>query len=79
MLGELRSKRQDQLVLLDLPPLLLTDDFLTIAAHVDAVIVVAREGHTRRDDLTRLAEILGSVRLLGTVLNSSIQFERRAY
>jgi len=79
MLGELRSKRQDQLVLLDLPPLLLTDDFLTIASHVDAVIVVAREGHTRRDDLTRIAEILGGVRLLGTVLNSSIQFERRAY
>lgn len=79
MLAQLKSEGQDRIVLLDLPPLLLTDDFLTIAPHIDGVLVVAREGRTKRDDLARLGEILGSVRVLGTVLNHSIGFERRAY
>jgi protein-tyrosine kinase len=79
MLGELKTCEANRLVLLDLPPLLLTDDFMTIAAHLDGVVIVAREGRTKREDLTRLAEMLGPVRVLGTVLNHSAQFERRAY
>jgi protein-tyrosine kinase len=79
MLHELTKGDADRLVLLDLPPLLLTDHFLTIAAHLDGVVVVAREGRTKRDDLHHMQEILGSVRVLGTVLNHSTQFERRAY
>ena len=79
MLGELKASEPERLILLDLPPLLLTDDFLTIAAHLDGVVIVAREGRTKREDLTRISEILGSVRVLGTVLNHSTQFERRAY
>jgi len=79
MLSELKASMPERLVLFDLSPLLLTDDFLNIAAHLDGVIVVAREGRTRREDLARMSEILGSVRLLGTVLNHSSQFEKRAY
>lgn len=79
MLGELKTCEANRLVLLDLPPLLLTDDFMTIATHLDGVVIVAREGRTRREDLTRMAEILGPVRVLGTVLNHSASFERRAY
>ena len=79
MLAELKSFDANRLVLLDLPPLLLTDDFMTIASHLDGVIIVGREGRTKREDLTHMAEILGPVRVLGTVLNHSTQFERRAY
>jgi protein-tyrosine kinase len=79
MLAELKASQPERLVLFDLSPLLLTDDFLTIAAHLDGVVVVAREGRTRREDLTRMSEMLGSVRLLGTVLNHSTHFEKRAY
>ena len=78
MLGEFKHDA-NRLVLLDLPPLLLTDDFMTVAAHLDGVVIVAREGRTKRDDLTRMEEILGPARVLGTVLNHSAQFERRAY
>jgi Mrp family chromosome partitioning ATPase len=79
MLYELKTADADRLVVFDLPPLLLTDDFLTIAAHLDGVVVVAREGHTKRDDLHRMREMLGSALVLGTVLTHSTQFERRAY
>lgn len=79
MLAELKTADPRRLLLLDLPPLLLTDDFLTVASHLDGVVVVAREGRTKREDLERMKEALGSVRVLGTVLNHSTQFERRAY
>lgn len=79
MLAELKARSHERLVLLDLPPLLLTDDFMTIASRLDGVVVVAREGRTRREDLVRMRQILGSVTILGTVLNHSSQFERRAY
>jgi Mrp family chromosome partitioning ATPase len=79
MLGELKTCEPNRLVLLDLPPLLLSDDFMTIAAHLDGVVIVAREGRTKREDLARMADMLGPVRVLGTVLNHSAQFERRAY
>lgn len=79
MLEELKTARRDGLVIFDLPPVLLTDDFLTVAPVLDGVILVASEGITKRDDITRTREMLGSVRLLGTVLNRASESEKRAY
>jgi len=79
MLLELKSAQRDGIVILDLPPVLLTDDFLTVAPLLDAVILVACEGVTRRDDVTRVRELLGPVRLIGTVLNRASESEKRAY
>jgi len=79
MLLELKEAQRDGLVILDLPPVLLTDDFLTVAPLVDGVILVASEGVTRREDVTRVRELLGAVRLLGTVLNRASESEKRAY
>ncbi len=79
MLLELKTAQQEGLVILDLPPALLTDDFLTVAPLLDGVVLVASEGVTRREDVTRLRELLGSVRLVGTVLNRASESEKRAY
>jgi Mrp family chromosome partitioning ATPase len=79
MLQDLKSAQRDGLVIFDLPPVLLTDDFLTIAPLLDGVILVACEGVTKRDDVTRVRELLGSVRLIGTVLNRASESEKRAY
>jgi Mrp family chromosome partitioning ATPase len=79
LLHELKSRYQDRLVLIDLPPALLNDAVLTVAPLLDAVLIVGCEGRTRRDDLSRLREMLGGVALLGTVLNCATDFERRAY
>jgi Mrp family chromosome partitioning ATPase len=79
MLLELKSAQREGLVILDLPPVLLTDDFLTVAPLLDGVILVASEGITRREDVTRVRELLGPVRLIGTVLNRASESEKRAY
>ncbi len=79
LLTQLKSRYTDRLVIVDLPPALLADDVLTIAPLLDGVLLVVSEGRTRREDLTRLKELLGSVRVLGTVLNIASESEKRAY
>jgi protein-tyrosine kinase len=79
MLLELKTVQREGLVILDLPPVLLADDFLTVAPLLDGVMLVASEGITKRDDVTRVRELLGPLRLIGTVLNRASASENRAY
>ncbi len=59
------------LVILDAPPLLPVADASVLAAEVAGVLVVARAGRTRRDQMARAVERLTTVdaRILGAVLN----------
>ena len=59
--------------------MLLADDFLTIAPQLDCVLLVVSEGRSRREDVSRMKELLGGVRVLGTVLNASRESEHRSY
>lgn len=79
MLLELKVAQHEGLVIVDLPPVLLTDDFLTVAPLLDGVLLVTMEGVTKRDDVTRVREMLGPLRLVGTVLNRASESEKRAY
>jgi capsular exopolysaccharide synthesis family protein len=79
LLAELRNRYADRLIIVDLPPALLADDFLTIAPQLDCVLLVVSEGRSRREDVTRMKELLGGIRVLGTVLNVSRESERRSY
>jgi protein-tyrosine kinase len=79
LLQELKARYTDRLVIVDLPPVLLADDFLTLAPHLDGVLLVVSEGRTRREDVRRMKELLGGTRVLGTVLNFSGESEQRAY
>jgi protein-tyrosine kinase len=79
LLAELKSRYVDRLIIVDLPPVLLADDFLTIAPQLDCVLLVVSEGRSRREDVSRMKELLGGVRVLGTVLNVSGESERRSY
>ena len=76
---EIRSRYADRLVILDLPPVLLTDDVLTLAPSLDGVLLVIAEQRTRREDLQRAQSLLADVPQLGTVLNRATRSERRAY
>jgi len=78
-LQEIRSRYPDRLVILDLPPILLTDDVLTLAPHLDGLLLVISEQRTRREDLQRAQALLADVPQLGSVLNRATRSERRAY
>ena len=61
----------EPLILLDLPPLLSTDDALVVAPKVDACLLIVAEGHSRRDGAARALELLTDYKLAGIVLNQS--------
>jgi protein-tyrosine kinase len=72
LVAELRGRYTDRIIIFDLPPVLNADDALAFAPLVDAGLVVASEGGTRRDDLVRTIELLSAIPLVGTVLNRAV-------
>jgi protein-tyrosine kinase len=69
VVGELRARYPERIVLFDLPPVLVADDALSFAPLVDCGLVVAAEVRTRRNELVRTIELLHKTPLVGTVLN----------
>jgi Mrp family chromosome partitioning ATPase len=71
---------QDPIILIDLPPVLVTDEALLLAPRVDAVALVVAEGRTRRDSLGRARNLLGEFNFAGVILNrSSASFGADSY
>jgi len=61
--------RAEPIILIDLPPVLLTDDALVVAPKVDAVLVVASDGLTSQADLGKALDMLKEFPIAGVVLN----------
>jgi protein-tyrosine kinase len=59
------------LILVDLPPLLVSADSLVVAPKLSAMLLVVAEGVTRRDKLDQAVEALSNVTLAGIILNRS--------
>jgi len=79
LFNELKGLDPGRLLIVDLPPVLLSDDALTIAPLLDGVVLVVNERRTRREDVVRAIELLGNTKIVGTVLNRSRESEKRAY
>ena len=65
---------QNDIVLIDSPPLLPVTDAIALASWVDAVVVVGRLGRVTRDNALRLAEVLATIpgaKPIGVVLNDA--------
>jgi protein-tyrosine kinase len=69
----IRGISSNPLVLIDLPPVLVTDEALLVAPRVDATLLVVAEGKTRRDSLERAQKILADFRCAGVILNGSTE------
>jgi Mrp family chromosome partitioning ATPase len=75
----IRGIADDPLVIVDLPPVLLTDEALLVAPRVDATLLVVSEGKTRRDCLVRAKALLADFSSAGVILNSSSENLARGY
>ena len=71
LVSELKGRYKDRLVIFDLPPLLALDDAIAFKPYPDAMLLVAEDGETKKDDLLKSIEMLQGTPLLGTVLNKS--------
>ena len=79
LMKALRAASGEPLIVVDLPPALLSADVLAFAPQLDAVVLVVTEERTRREDLQRVFELLRATPVLGTVLNASSDAEKRNY
>lgn len=66
-------------IIVDLPPVMVADDVLSLAPKLDALLLVIRDGQTNTNDLKDSTELLADFNLLGTVLNDSDEQGRGTY
>ena len=79
LIDALRTSDGRRLLIVDLPPALLSDHVLTVSPLLDGFVLLVTEGQTLREDVERAFELLGRDRIVGTVLNRSSDSEQRAY
>jgi len=68
---ELKTRYPDRLVIYDMPPALSQDDSIAFMPHVDAVLMVVRDGVTRTDEIKSTLNRLSNANIIGTVLNNA--------
>jgi protein-tyrosine kinase len=68
----IKGRTTNPIVLIDLPPLLITDDALVIVPKIDAMLLVASEGSTDRAVFKKAVEILAEFPIAGVVLNRAV-------
>jgi capsular exopolysaccharide synthesis family protein len=73
MLDYIRRISANSLVLLDLPPVVNTDDALVVAPRVDATVLVVGEGRTNREHLQRALDLLADYPRAGVILNRAME------
>jgi capsular exopolysaccharide synthesis family protein len=71
LLAHIRLRSPNAFVLIDLPPVNLTDEALLIGPRVDAFLVVVAEGKTERKQLAQTLSALGEFTVAGVVVNRS--------
>ena len=79
LISALQSDSSRRIVLFDLPPLLLSDDVLTLAPKIDSVLLVVSEGLTNRKQVEDARQILQEMNLLGVMLNRSTERDDGTY
>jgi Mrp family chromosome partitioning ATPase len=71
LLHHIRRRSPGAIILIDLPPVLSTDEALVVAPRTDAIFMVVSEGLTRRDGLVKAFDLLSDFTVAGIILNRS--------
>jgi Mrp family chromosome partitioning ATPase len=78
LISDLRDRYNSRIVIFDLPPLLSSDDALTVLPKFDCVLLVVANGMNSKREIEDSLHHLGSANLIGTVLNKG-EPEKRSY
>jgi protein-tyrosine kinase len=72
-INALEAQSPRRIVILDMPPIMVSDDVLAFSPRVDSFLLVASQGVTARRTLANAREVLSELNLLGVVLNRSTE------
>ena len=67
----IRSVAFNPVIIIDLPPILVSDEAIVLAPRVDATALIVAEGRTHRDGLLRARQLLDDNTFAGLILNRS--------
>ncbi len=71
--NELKQRYQDRIVIVDLPPLLHTDDALIFMPNVDACVLVVAEGENSEEEVQSSIQLIDKEKYMGSILNKSAE------
>ncbi len=71
IIHQLKALGQQTITVVDLPPVLASDDVIAFSPLVDSLLLVVGQGRCRREDLRETQELLRESEILGVVLNRS--------
>ncbi|MNP42004.1 Tyrosine-protein kinase etk [compost metagenome] len=71
LIVDLRERYNSRVVIFDLPPVLSSDDVITILPKFDCVLLVVANGMNTKKEIEESLHHLGRANLIGTVLNKS--------
>jgi capsular exopolysaccharide synthesis family protein len=77
LVGALQQSFGSNLLIVDLPPILVGDDVVAVGPLFDCLLVVIAEGETEVEDLRKAAELVKQFNIVGTVLNKSSEKTKR--
>ena len=69
ILEYIRHTASNPFIVIDLPPVVVTDDALVVAPRVDATLLVVSESVTKRESLARAVDLLADFKVAGIALN----------
>jgi Mrp family chromosome partitioning ATPase len=79
LLSHIRLRSPDAVVIIDSPPVNVTDEALLVGPRVDAFLVVVSEGKTDRAQLAKALSTLGEFTVVGVVINRSSESQTSGY
>ena len=68
--AELSERYDDRVIILDSPPVMVAAESADLAGLVDAVILVVREGVSKKSDIQKTIDAIGKTKVLGMVYNA---------
>jgi len=69
LLQEAKLRYSDRYIIIDTPPPSMTSETNAIARQVDGIIIVIRQGKTRKKDVQDIIDIYGKEKIIGVVKN----------
>ena len=71
LLHEVKSRYEDRYIIVDTPPPYITSETSALARQIDGIILIVRQGRSRRQDIFDVIEIYGREKIIGVVYNDA--------